>query len=206
MGGASPSDNVIVSQQALKSYIDNAISTSINQVAQVPVGTIVAFGGTVAPAGWVFCDGSSVLRSTYSNLFTVIGTAFGAADGTHFNVPDLRGMFLRGVDGSANQDPDKAARITLKSGGNAGNNVGSYQANEISSHNHGGSTGGINGGFTGTDIYVEYTDAAGPYNTFTRGVATTVANLIQSHTHSISSQGGNETRPKNVYVNYIIKY
>jgi len=56
------------------------------------IGEIVPFAGSAVPdPNWLFCDGSSVLRSDYPDLFTVIGTNFGAVDGTHFNLPDLRG-------------------------------------------------------------------------------------------------------------------
>ena len=74
------------------------------------------------------CDGSAVSRTAYASLFAAIGTNYGAGDGSStFNVPDLRGQFLRGVDGSAGVDPDKATRTALKSGGNTGNNVGSVE-------------------------------------------------------------------------------
>lgn len=58
--------------------------------ALVPTGSIVAYGGTAAPTGWRLCNGDSLLRADFAALFAVIGTAFGAVDGTHFNVPDLR--------------------------------------------------------------------------------------------------------------------
>lgn len=69
--------------------------------AQVPTGSILAFAGATAPAGYLPCDGSRVSRTTYSALFAVIGTSFGQGDGsTTFNVPDLRGMFVRGKEGA----------------------------------------------------------------------------------------------------------
>jgi microcystin-dependent protein len=58
----------------------------------IPTGGILSYGGATAPSGYLLCDGSAVSRTTYSALFTAIGTAFGAGDGsTTFNVPDLRG-------------------------------------------------------------------------------------------------------------------
>lgn len=64
----------------------------------IPAGTIVAYGGTSAPAGWVFCDGASYVRTApYDVLFTAIGTRYGNADGTHFNVPELRSKFPMGA-------------------------------------------------------------------------------------------------------------
>jgi microcystin-dependent protein len=57
------------------------------------------FAASAAPAGWMFCDGSSVSRSTYSGLFAAIGTTYGAGNGsTTFNVPDMRGRVPVGRD------------------------------------------------------------------------------------------------------------
>ena len=57
----------------------------------VPAGTIVAFGNTTAPTGWLACNDAAVSRTTYARLFAVIGTSFGIGDGSaNFNVPDLR--------------------------------------------------------------------------------------------------------------------
>ena len=63
-----------------------------------PIGAIFPFGGTSAPSGYLMCDGSAVSRTDYSALFAVIGTSFGAGDGsTTFNVPDLREATTKGV-------------------------------------------------------------------------------------------------------------
>lgn len=60
-------------------------------MATVPTGTIVNFGGTVAPSGWVLCDGASYLKAgAMAGLFAVLGVGFGG-DATHFAVPDYRG-------------------------------------------------------------------------------------------------------------------
>lgn len=69
-----------------------------NITSLTPTGTIVMFGAAAAPSGWLLCDGSSYLRSTFSTLFGVIGSTYGSVDGTHFNVPDLRGRTAFGVD------------------------------------------------------------------------------------------------------------
>lgn len=66
-------------------------------VAAIPVGSVVDFAGAVAPSGWLICDGRSLLRSTYPILFGVIGTTYGAADGTHFSLPDCQGRMTVGV-------------------------------------------------------------------------------------------------------------
>lgn len=65
------------------------------------VGEIIAYGGGVAPTGWLICDGSAVSRTTYASLFTILGTTYGAGDGSStFNLPDLAGRFPLGADGA----------------------------------------------------------------------------------------------------------
>lgn len=149
------------------------------------IGEIKAFGGIVLPNNHLWCDGTSYLRTAYPDLYSVIGTYYGTADGTHFNVPDLRGMFLRGLDGTAGIDIDKAARTALKTGGNTGNNIGSFQADMLKSHRHNFPIKVIPGSVSG----VMYSNNIGTDNTYLTDNA-----------------GGNETRPVNVYVNYIIRY
>ena len=77
------------------------------------------------PAGWLICNGSEVSRSDYPNLYNAIGVAWGIGNGvTTFNLPDLRGMFLRGVAGTDTVgDPDANARLANAHGGNSGNNI-----------------------------------------------------------------------------------
>lgn len=62
-----------------------------------PTGAITPFAGSTIPAGWLLCDGSSVSRTQYPDLFTAIGTTWGSASGSTFNVPDLRGRTLIGA-------------------------------------------------------------------------------------------------------------
>jgi microcystin-dependent protein len=146
-----------------------------------PPGVIIAYGGTSAPTGYLLCDGTSYLRTDYANLYTAIGNAYGTADGTHFNVPDLRGQFLRGVTGASGNDPDASSRTAMKTGGNTGNNVGSIQADELRSHTH-------------------------PYNGTPQAAQNFPGGGMSSGSNSTTSAtGGNETRPINAYVNFIIK-
>ena len=160
-----------------------------------PTGTILAFAGTNVPSGWLLCNGSAVSRTTYDELFKTIGTAFGNGDGsTTFHIPDFRGRFLRGLDGTAGNDPDSGSssnsgadgkRFALN-GGNAGNSIGSYQSDGIKSHQH-----VMNFGSTGGGIAMWFSSV-------TSGAGSPV-----NYTDNF---GGNETRPKNVYVNFIIKF
>lgn len=67
----------------------------------VPIspGTVAHFAASAAPAGWIKANGAAVSRTAYAALFQAIGTTYGAGDGsTTFNVPDLRGEFLRSLD------------------------------------------------------------------------------------------------------------
>jgi hypothetical protein len=63
----------------------------------VPAGAVMAFAMNSAPTGWLAADGAAVSRSTYARLFAAVGTTHGVGNGsTTFNVPDLRGIFVRG--------------------------------------------------------------------------------------------------------------
>lgn len=65
-----------------------------------PVGAIMAFAGSAAPAGWLLCNGSSVSQTTYAALFAVIGSTYGTPVGGNFVLPDLRGRAVVGVNSS----------------------------------------------------------------------------------------------------------
>lgn len=78
--------------------IANTLFVATAVAAAVPAGVVQAYGGTVAPSGWLMCDGSAVSRTTYAGLFGAISTIYGAGDGsTTFNVPDLRGRAVVGA-------------------------------------------------------------------------------------------------------------
>lgn len=74
------------------SVIQTAIAGTAN-----PAGVMLMYAGVTAPTGYLFCDGASLLRASYAALFTAIGTTYGSADGTHFNLPDFRGRTPVGV-------------------------------------------------------------------------------------------------------------
>lgn len=67
------------------------------QRSSSPTGGVMQFAGATAPVGWLVCNGASLLRATYPALFAAIGTTWGAVDGTHFTLPDLRGRTPIGV-------------------------------------------------------------------------------------------------------------
>ena len=111
------------------------------------IGAVIAFPTAVVPSGWLQCNGSAVNRITYANLFTLIASTYGDGDGsTTFNIPDLRGEFIRGFDDSIGNDPDAGSR-TDRGDGTIGDNVGTKQADELKSHFHTNKGGG--GGASG---------------------------------------------------------
>ena len=75
----------------------------------VPSGAVMSFAMSTAPSGWIECNGSAVSRTTYADLFAAIGTTYGSGDGsTTFNLPDLRGEFVRGWDHGRGIDSGRA--------------------------------------------------------------------------------------------------
>lgn len=98
---------------------------------QGPSGVMVMYGGTVAPSGWLFCDGSAVSRTTYATLFGIIQSRFGAGDGsTTFNLPDWRGRVPLGT----------ATIATVPVVGTTGGHSHGYTTGAGSAHNHAGSS------------------------------------------------------------------
>ena len=143
-----------------------AVNTDTNQLAttafvkdQVPAGQVSHFAMASAPSGWLKADGALVSRATYAALYAAIGIVFGAGDGlTTFNLPDMRGSFVRGLDNGKGLDTGRV--------------LGSYQVDAFKSHGH------------PLDIYIDHTGAgtnqgilapmsvqnvATPYNAQTNG-------------------------------------
>lgn len=173
-----------------------------------PAGMVSPFAGSAefVPTGWLLCDGSEISRTEYATLYNVIGVSWGAGDGsTTFNLPDMRGMFLRGVSGESGNDPDADERLVLNdNGGNTGNNVGSYQGDAIRN---------ITGTFAGHDLTDNpaQPEVTGPFYTFWTDYRD-ARNGAGGGNYGFGFDAsrvvpvGNDNRPKNVYVNYIIKY
>ena len=104
-------------------------------IGTVPIGGIIAFAGTSPPTGYILCDGSAVSRTAFSGLFSTIGTTFGSGDGaTTFNVPDLRGRFIGGLDTMGGV---AANRLTAGNSGVDGATMGASGGDELMQlHNH----------------------------------------------------------------------
>ena len=158
----------------------------------VPAGSVFSFATTTVPTGYLECNGAAVSRSTYASLFSAISTTWGVGDGSStFNLPDLRGQFVRGWDNSAGVD--------------SGRSFASSQSDQNKSHNHSindsghnhtaGNWGGSFGGGSGATV-------------FRSDVSGTNGSIIQSATTGISIQndGGTEVRVKNYALMYVIKF
>ncbi len=155
--------------------------------ADAPLGTILAFGGTSAPAGWMLCQGQALSRTTYAKLFAIIGTAFGTGDGsTTFNIPDLRGEFLRG------------AGTNSHSGQGNGGSVGQHQnATEVPNF--------IAANTQGIYAYKTSAEAFRGLNNLDKAFSATAQTSLSGGNSSASGTAYGTVRPTNTSVNYIIK-
>ena len=196
-GGAEGKSNQQAKQLAnrtawLKSYI-------------VPVGGIILWPGETPPGGFLECDGSALLRTTYAALYAEIGTIYGTGAGalanTTFRLPDGRGEFIRGWDHGRGADPDVAKR-TDRGDGETGDKVGAKQMDQYRWHQH------LSG--LGTNDSEKFHD----YQNTTNLVVptTTYARIPVNRPGGIggqaitSQEGGKETRPRNIALMVAIKY
>ena len=144
------------------------------------------------------CDGGELDINEFEDAFDAIGYGWGGGGNT-FRKPDMRGYFIRGVDISAGNDPDADDRIEVHPGGNTGDKVGSLQADQMQC-------------FSAT--YDKYFHQSESVRQATAGSTKRVARDSDQYNETdiefVESdcgepRFGDETRPKNVYVNYIIK-
>lgn len=125
----------VPTQYAVKTYVDNRyndlqsqinalrdqLNSALNGFTAVPAGTIMHHAGSNAPSGYLVCDGASLITTSYPELFSAIGYTYGGA-GVNFNIPNLLGEFIRGVDNGRGVD--------------IGRNLGSLQSGDIGAHKH----------------------------------------------------------------------
>ncbi len=138
----------------------------------VPAGTLLPYAGSSAPAGWLLCYGQAVSRTTYAALFAIVSTTYGVGDGaTTFNLPDLRGRMIVGLDNMGGAAASRIAAATTL-GQAAGTET---HAHTGASHTH-----------------------TGPSHTHTTGDVTLTAaqSGLPAHTHDIYTTD-NGTTPKN---------
>lgn len=185
-------------------------------VGQVPIGSVTAFAGSSAPSGWLLCGGQTVSRTQYSGLFLIIGTTYGAGDGsTTFTLPDLRGRTIAGED---DMGGTTANRLTTSGSGINGTVLGAVGGVEsvtltsaqsgVPAHSH-GTTSTENYSSFGVGYLLNTTGRSFSQVTANPALAATVDG--QSHTHTVNnntaanaSQAHTNTQPT-IVLNYIIK-
>ena len=196
------SGDVISAEQINENFriIQERLNRVARDVAGVPIGTIVAFGGpeSCIPDGWLFCKGDLLNSSEYEDLYNAIGTRWGG-DGDTFRIPDLQGRFLRGLDKSGIIDRDVAARIALFPGGSFGAEVGSYQIDAFQGHRHESGGAFLGAAHQGYGISTTHNDS---WNSIV-----TLFNLNPNISDGVNGppRVAGETRPVNAAVNYIIR-
>lgn len=161
-------------------------------------GTVVPWGGSSAPTGWLDCDGSAVSRSTYADLFTAIGTTYGVGDGSStFNIPDIRGRTVCGKDnmgGTAANRLTSSATIDGTTLGTAGGSeTHTLSTSEMPSHGHNirGGSGGIPDWFGGSGAAYGMLQTGGSQ----------YGNYIQNE----GGGGAHDNVQPSIVLNYIIK-
>lgn len=205
-----------------------ALNTAMGQVVSPMAGMVAAFARNTAPAGWLKANGAAVSRTTYASLFAAIGTTFGAGNGsTTFNLPDMRGEFLRGWDdargvdsgrtfGSWQDDDNKSHTHTTSTTSDAHTHSWSGTTSSSGAHTHplrniastqedttGGSyIPGRDGGFG--EILPEISTLSAGAHTHT--VSGTTSSDSHSHTVTVNAAGGTEARPRNRALLFCIKF
>ena len=162
-------------------------------------GQIASFGSAVCPAGWLAANGAAVSRTTYASLFASIATTWGSGDGSStFNLPDLRGTFLRGTGTNANG-------TVVSAGGAVGQSVGTYAVDTYLNHSHAVTDPGhlhTYPGFTTAGLAASGSAYTLPNSYLTQNTSSNTTGL----TVNTSTTGGTETKPKNFAVTYCIQY
>jgi microcystin-dependent protein len=163
--------------------------------ANVPAGMLGPFANNSVPTGWLACDGSAVSRSTYSVLYAVIGTTWGAGDGSStFNLPDLEGAFLRGTGSNGTHNMADGNDF-------AGPSVGSFENDQFQGHRHNYRTRPyFDVGTTGSNI-----DWIGGSVSTTNSQNDRIGDPMTDGSNG-TPRAGDETRPFNAGVKYCIKY
>jgi microcystin-dependent protein len=171
------------------------------------VGTVKAFSGTTIPTNWMLADGRSLLRSSYPDLFTAIGTTYGAVDGTHFNLPDLRSRMIYGATGLGAQGATGGEATHLLTAAESGLPAHST-GNENQNHGHGADpsmfgyhASGPSGTLKG---YISGSGVAG-YETY-QSVVTALENAV--HNHSVAAAAAAQAHnnlPPYILIAQIIK-
>jgi microcystin-dependent protein len=180
--------------------------------ASLPPGMVVPFAANMAPSGWLLCSGAAVSRATFADLFAVIGTTFGAGDGTTtFNLPDLRGRLLVGKD---DMGGTAASRVTSGGSGVSGTVLGAVGGNQLlQQHTHTATVndpGHAHNAAAGQFVLANAggTDTAGGAGFITAGTrvaATASATTGVTVTLANTGTGSSQNMPPVMVLNWLIK-
>lgn len=163
------------------------VAAALGAYQPVPPGAVMPFAGPAQPDGWLICDGGQVSRTTRAALFAAIGTRYGTGNGTTtFNIPDLRGEFVRGWDQGRGVD---AGRVLGSTQLNADNRTAEFRTAEDPGAEQGLGTSTIAGDGNWSDWRPTGRNLDG--------------NDISI---SFKSNGVTDTRPRNIALLYCIKY
>lgn len=155
--------------QYLTSNGPTSAPTWNTQADSPPPGAVIHFARDSAPTGWLKCNGAAVARTTYAALFAAIGTTWGAGDGVStFNLPDLRGEFIRGWDDGRGVDSGRA--------------FASFQDQGVVSHNHGINDPGHNHGFNDPGHWHSWSDPGHSHGVYDPGHVHSYVRRPNSHT------------------------
>jgi len=188
----------------------------------VPTGSVHMMATTTAPSGYLKCDGSAVSRTTYAALFTIIGTTWGAGDGSStFELPDLRGEFVRGWDDSRGVDSGRSFASSQGDNNKQHNHTASSTITDPGHFHYVANASAPNGssnrlfekagqdlrfaasGFVGNDSRQDYTGAS------TTGAADTGRSEVKttgiSASVTVNNSAAGEARPRNIAMMYVIK-
>jgi microcystin-dependent protein len=168
----------------------NSLGAKLNVTGDMSAGFLIGqvsfFTMSTAPTGWLKCNGAAISRTTYAKLFAVTGTTYGVGNGsTTFNLPDLRGEFIRGFDDGRAID--------------SGRTFGTSQTDAMQGHYH--------------NIVIRVNAGAGPYNDQVPGAADGGTPTNGTAMRGPITDGGNgvprtaaETRPRNLALLACIKF
>jgi len=165
-------------------------------VSLVPTGAVFNFVGVTPPAGYLKANGAGVSRTTYADLFAIIGTLFGNGDGsTTFTLPDLRGEFVRGLDDGRNVD---TGRFLGTSQGDAIRNItGTFQVTDDDSNNYRARVRNASGVFSANEVTgFPFSSGGSPSATFDGELNFDASDQVPT---------ADENRPRNVALMYCIK-
>jgi microcystin-dependent protein len=182
IGTTAIADDAITSAKIAANAVALSELASAVANALVPVGTVTPYAGATAPTGWLIADGSAVSRSTYSQLFTLVSTTYGAGDGTTtFNIPNLKGKVPVGLD--ATQTEFDALAET------GGAKTHTLTVAELAAHSHALSSGTVTVAGTIDNFTV---------NTNTTGVNVQSVSLVDlDHRHTATAKRGTNSLDHN---------